>query len=45
VIGWTSSEDYPTTRGAFDRSFSDASGRTPGANAFVSKLDPAPIQR
>jgi Ca2+-binding RTX toxin-like protein len=32
VTGYTSSADYPTTRGAFDRTFNEAN------DAFVTKL-------
>jgi hypothetical protein len=40
VTGETGSQNYPTTRGAFDRSFNDTGAPTPGGDAFISKLKP-----
>ncbi len=43
VVGGTSSKDFPTTKGAFDRSFNDGGkdiGRAGSCDIFVTKFDP-----
>jgi hypothetical protein len=42
VVGRTSSTDYPTTRGAYDRTYNGGLNREPwyGGDAFVSKVSP-----
>ena len=40
VTGITSSTDFPTTEGAFDRTFNGAAG-SGGFDVFVTKLDPS----
>jgi hypothetical protein len=39
VTGWTKSADFPTTAGAFDRSFEDNGTDDPFSDAFVTKLN------
>jgi hypothetical protein len=41
VTGATDSLDFPSTAGAFSRTFAGTTGVPPGGDAFVLKLDPA----
>ncbi len=39
VTGWTSSNDFPTTSGAYDTTY-NGGNKSPGGDAFVSRLIP-----